>query len=87
MDEIKVEKIEEKYVLKGKNPQNDKELKVNLTVHLDNEQRTMSITGKNNMFEFKKSDPYLIEGMIELFTKAVEVGNAATRIKLPEEKK
>lgn len=80
MSDVSVKKTEEKYVLFGKNPKDEKALKINLTVHLDNEERTLSITGKHNMFEFKKSDPYLIEGMIELFEKAVEVGHAAKRL-------
>lgn len=81
MSDVSVKKTEEKYVLVGKNPRDDKALKINLTVHLDTDERTFSITGKHNMFEFKKSDPYLIEGMIELFEKAVEVGNNAQRLK------
>lgn len=84
MSDISVKKTEEKYVLVGKNPKDDKALKVTLVVHLDNDERTFSITGKNNMFEFRKSDPYLIQGMIELFEKAVEVGQGAQRLKDPK---
>lgn len=87
MDEIKVEKIEERYKLQGTNPRDDSKIKVNLVVHLNNEHRTVSITGKNNMFEFRQSDPYLIKGMIELFEKALEVADQAQRVKLPKEEK
>lgn len=78
--DISYKKTEEKYVLTKLNPANDKEVSINLTVHLDNDLRKLSITGKHDKFEFRNSEPDLLEAIVDLMKEAIQVGHAASRV-------
>lgn len=74
--DISYVKMEEKFLLNGKYG-DDKDLTIYLTVHLDapNGLRTFSITGKHDKFEFKESDPDLVEAFANLLKEAYDIGN------------
>lgn len=69
---------------KAYGPKN-KKVEITVTVHLDNQERTVTIRGINKTFEFTKSDPYLIAAVNELIEKGLELANAEQRVKEPKE--
>lgn len=73
--EISFIKTDEKYLINTKYGE-DRDLTIYLTVHFDTPdgQRTFSITGKHDKFEFKESDPDLIEAFARSLKEAYEIG-------------
>lgn len=59
----------------------DKTVEIEATVHLDNEERKVSLHGKQRNFIFENSDPYLVQAILDLMEKALELANQEKRVK------
>ena len=80
--DIEYKKLSEQYEFTKENPNGGAKVTLSVTVHLDSKVRTVSISPpNNNQFKFHKSDPFLIETISEIMSKAVEVAHKAERTK------
>lgn len=82
---IKYLKSEVTYKLWKNGGKDNKKVAITVTVHLDNEERKVTIRGLNKTFEFTNSDPYLVADINELIEKAVDLAQAEQRVKEPKE--
>lgn len=66
---------------------NKKDAEIFVTVHLDNDNRKVSIKGTHGNFEFTKSDPHLAQNITELMQQGIELAQNELRVKHPKEDK
>lgn len=71
------------YKLRKQNPQTKKDVVIEVTVHLDNDMRKVSLRGKNKTFEFTKSDIWMAKTVNELIEKALELADKEQRVVSP----
>ena len=76
-------KSEVTYKLTKQSPHNKKDVTIHVTVHLDNEMRTVTIRGLNNKFEFTKSDIWLAKTINELIEEGLELADKEARVISP----
>lgn len=79
------EKSEVTYRLWKAYGNDNKRVSITVKVHLDNDMRKVTIQGKNDKFEFRNSDPYLIRAINELIEKALDLAESESRVKHPKE--
>ena len=75
---MKIRKIVEEYIVTDEH--DGKEIIINIVVHLQDQERKVSIHGRNTKFEFKYSDPYLVEKLIEMISKGLEMVHNVERV-------
>lgn len=83
--DIQYIKSEVTYKLKKQNPSSGKDVAIEVTVHLDNDMRQVTIRGMNKTFEFTKSDIWLVRTINGLIDKGLELADAEQRVKEPKE--
>lgn len=77
MSDPAFQKTDVRYTITGEH--NGKTITIYLTVHLDNQERRVSIRGTNGKFNFTESDPYLIGVINELIEKALDIARDEPR--------
>lgn len=76
-------KSEVTYKLTKQSPGNKKDVTIYVTVHLDNESRTVTIRGLKDKFEFTKSDIWLAKTVNELIEQGLELADKEARVVSP----
>lgn len=71
------------YKLWKQDPNSKKGVRIEVTVHLDNEMRKVSIRGLNKSFEFTKSDIWLAKTINELIAEGLELADKESRVQSP----
>lgn len=79
--DLKHEKTSVTYTLEKGHPTTKKPVKITVTVHLDNKERTVTIRGLKDKFQFEKSDIWLVKTVNELIEKGLELADAEQRVK------
>lgn len=79
MSDFSYKKTKATYELSTTYGPDDKVLTLTIDIHLNKELRTISIKGKNDKFEIRESDPYLVEAFSQLFEEAVTIANREQR--------
>ena len=81
--DLRYVKSEVTYKLTKQNPTSKKDVTIFVTVHLDNEMRTVTMRGLNKTFEFTKSDIWLTKTINELITEGLELADKEQRVISP----
>lgn len=78
-------KSEVTYKLSKQVPDSKKKVTIEVTVHLDNTMRQVTIRGLNKTFEFTKSDIWLAKTINELITEGLELADKEQRVSSPSD--
>lgn len=76
-------KSEVTYKLTKQDPGSKKDVTIYVTVHLDNEERTVTIKGKHDKFEFRTTDIWLAKTINELIAEGLELADKEARVISP----